>query len=141
VLSLCRVPKGIKKAPALSPGASSRLLKSRETSPDTLTLSQSTDHTRATESLSKKKCRSLSKKDIRAGCPCWRLAISKLSQADLSSKNCSLNQDVECPSNADGRPHFRPRNKSAGPGTIRHFVMAIISAEVKVRHTPAAQCP
>src|SRR6516164_1370138 len=54
--------KGIKKAPALSPEASSGLLKSREASPDAPTLSQSTDHTRATKSLSKK-CKSLSKKN------------------------------------------------------------------------------
>jgi hypothetical protein len=53
--------KGIKKAPASFPRGLSRLLKSREASPDAPTLSQSTDHTRATKSLSKK-CRSLSKK-------------------------------------------------------------------------------
>ena len=53
--------KGIKKAPASFPRGLNRLLKSREASPDAPTLSQSTDHTRATKSLSKK-CRSLSKK-------------------------------------------------------------------------------
>src|SRR5215469_13004846 len=67
--------KGIKKAPASSPGASSRLLKSREVSPDAPTLFQSTDHTRATKSLSKKAGR-CPKNDIPAGCPCW-LAMSK----------------------------------------------------------------
>src|SRR5262249_8942851 len=48
-------------------------------------------------------------------------------------RDCWLGWDNR---NADGRPNFWPRNESAGPGTIRHFVMAIISAEVKVRHTP-----
>jgi len=64
--------KGIKKAPALSPEASSRMLKSREASPDAPTLSQSTDHTRATKSLSKK-CRSLSKKCKSSHPPAFRI--------------------------------------------------------------------
>src|SRR6516225_6162709 len=51
--------KCIKKAPSLSPEASNRILKSREASPDAPTLSQSTDHTRATNAVSNK-CRSLS---------------------------------------------------------------------------------
>src|SRR5262249_31920218 len=56
----------------------------------------------------------------------------------IGQRGCWLGWDNR---NADGGPHFRPRNKSAEPGTIRHFVMAIISAEVKVRHTATPQMP
>jgi transcriptional regulator with XRE-family HTH domain len=38
------------------------------------------------------------KTTFRAGCPCWRLAISKTLADRPSSKNCWLNRDIECPS-------------------------------------------
>src|SRR5262249_44123584 len=45
-----------------------------------------------------KKCRSLSKKDIRAVARAGARHVKNSERTDLLSKNCSLNRDVECPS-------------------------------------------